>query len=568
MVPVQQDSGRAGGAESTAASVDVVIVGAGFAGLYALYRLRGQGLNAVIAEAGSGVGGTWYWNRYPGARVDIESLEYSYSFSEELQQEWEWSERYASQPELLRYANHVADRFDLRRSILFDARIATAHFDERADRWRLQTVDGRRLTSRYCVMATGFLAAPNQPRFPGQDSFHGRQYHTAYWPAEGVDFSGQRVGIIGTGSSAVQSIPIIAQQARHLTVFQRTPPFSVPLRNCPMPKDYERRVKSNYAEWRRRQREESYIGAIACNFESRGKVEGSALDASPEERLALYEDRWKSGGLSLYNTYPDIFLNAEANETMAAYLRERIRERIKDPAVAELLVPTGYPVLTKRLCADTGYYETYNRDNVLLVDIRGTSLEFTPKGIAAGGIEYEFDAIISATGFDALTGALTRIDMRGVGGLKLVDHWSEGARTAFGLMIAGFPNLFLLDGPGSPCPLYHPILLAEEQANWLGDWITYMQDKGYTCIEPSREVEQSWVDHCTEVINNSLFPLAASWYMGANIPGKSRIGLADFGGIQNYRQKCSALLPAEFPGFRLGSSGQPDPVVRAGRFSA
>lgn len=564
---------RAGTHFDRAADHDVIIVGAGFAGLYALHRLRGQGLDAIILEAGGGVGGTWYWNRYPGARVDIDSMEYSYSFSEELQQEWEWSERYAGQAELLRYLNHVADRFDLRRSIQFNSRVASAQFDGESDRWLFRTVDGARLTAQYCVMATGFLSAPNQPKFPGQDSFEGKQYHTAYWPEEGVDFTGQRVGIIGTGSSAIQSIPLIAQQARHLTVFQRTPAYAVPLRNCPMPKEYEQRVKSNYAEWRRMEREESFTGIVSCNFQPVPQVQQLAMDVSAEERQALYDDRWKSGGLALYNVYPDVFANPEANETLAEYMRAKIRERVTDPAIAELLSPTDYPVLMKRLCADTNYYETYNRDNVTLVDVRGAEIEITPTGVQVRGAEHALDSIIFATGFDALTGALTRIDLRGLDGRSLNDHWSDGARTALGLMVAGFPNLFMLNGPGSPCPLFQPILLAEEQSNWVGDWITHMEREGHTRIDATTDAEDQWVDRCTEVINSTLFPRAASWYMGANIPGKPRKGLVDFGGIGYYRQRCSELLPGGFPGFTLSSSArrsagrarddQPQPVSLA-----
>ena len=544
---------------------DVIIVGAGFAGLYALHRLRGQGLDAIIVEAASGVGGTWYWNRYPGARVDIDSMEYSYSFSEELQQEWKWSERYASQAELLLYLNHVTDRFDLRRSIAFDTRIAAAEFDAGDNLWRLTSEAGEAFSARYCVMATGFLSAPNQPDFPGLESFTGKTYHTAYWPHEGVDFSGQRVAVIGTGSSAVQSIPIIAQQAEQLIVFQRTPPFSVPLRNCPMPPEYEARVKANYAEWRRREREDSFLGAVSCNFHAEPQVMTMAMDATAEERKALYDNRWQSGGLAFYNVYPDVFSNRQANDTLADYLRARIRERIEDPAVADLLVPTGYPVLTKRLCADTGYFETYNRDNVTLVDIRGGQIALTARGVAVKGQEHDVDAIVFATGFDALTGALTRIDIKGTDGLSLNEHWQDGARTAFGLMIAGFPNLFVLDGPGSPCPLFQPILLSEEQVDWIGDWIAHLDGNGIARIEPSPEVEQAWVDHCTAAVNATLFLDTASWYVGGNIPGKTPTGLVDFGGMLNYRARCSEILRHGFAGFILDGALQRDEVQPATR---
>ena len=535
---------------------DVIIIGAGAAGLHAIYRLRGQGLNTICLEAGDGVGGTWYWNRYPGARVDIESVEYSYTFSEELQQEWEWPERYSAQPELMRYFNHVADRFDLRRSIEFNSRVATAHFNESEDRWDVETTDGRRFSAQYLVMATGFLSAPNQPKFPGQDSFRGKTYHTAYWPAEGVDFSGQRVGIIGTGSSAVQAIPIIAQQAKHLTVFQRTPNFSVPLRNGPLSKEFEAKVKANYPEWRRMEREESFTGMIWINERPEGMVTKLTTETTPEEREAMYEDRWKNGGICFYNIYPDTFTDPVANGYLAEFMRNKIREKVNDPEVAELLCPKDYPVLTKRLCADTNYYETYNRDNVTLVDIRGKEVGLNEKGVAVDGEGYELDAVIFATGFDALTGALTRIDLRGIDGRSLNDHWSEGARTAYGLMIAGFPNLFLINGPGSPTPLFQPVLLGEEQGNWFGDWISYMAENGYTRIDAAPETEDQWVQRCTDVINATLFPKARSWYMGANIPGKPSMGLVDFGGIWNYRKYCTDLLPDGFPGFTLSNGAQ------------
>ncbi len=457
-----------------AENFDIVIVGAGFAGMYALHHLRGLGFNVLVVEAAGGVGGTWYWNRYPGARVDIESVEYSYSFSEELQQEWSWSERYSAQPELLRYANHVADRFDLRRDMRFNTRVISAVFDEKTDTW-VVTTDGGEIRAKYCIMATGILSAANLPDFPGMDLFKGPKYHTAKWPHEGVDFTGQRVGVVGTGSSAVQTIPIVAKQAKHLTVFQRTPPYCVPQRNCPMPPEYERKVKSNYAEWRRREKYESAGAFNVANYEQQPRITTSAMDATPEERLALYEDRYKSGGLAIYLVYEDVFTNLESNETVSEFLRGKIRERVKDPAVAELLVPK-YPALAKRLCADNGYYETYNRDNVTLVDIRGGEIELTAKGIKVKGVEREFDSIIFATGFDALTGSMVRMDIRGRGGKQLKECWSDGAITAMGLMTAGFPNLFYLNGPGSPAPLYHPIFLAEEQTGWIGDWLIHMRD--------------------------------------------------------------------------------------------
>jgi cyclohexanone monooxygenase len=536
---------------------DVVIVGAGVAGLYALHHLRGRGLNVRLYEAASGVGGTWFWNRYPGARVDIDSLEYSYSFSEELQQEWEWSERYASQAELLRYLNHVADRFDLTRSITFDTRIQSATYDEASSQWVVETNNGETVRARYCVMATGFLSAPNKPDVPGLDNFKGQQYHTAFWPHEGVDFTGLRVAVVGTGSSGVQSIPIIAEQAAHLTVFQRTPPFSVPLLNCPMPEEYQKRVKLHYAEWRRKQRYESFGGWMSVNYEAAPLITELAMDQTSEARRALYEDRWKSGGLAFFMVYPDIFYNRAANETLAEFLREKIRERINDPELAELLVPKDYPVLTKRLCCDNGYYETYNRDNVKLVDVRSKPIESVVEtGIRVGGIDHEFDAIVWATGFDALTGALTRMTIRGRDGRLLNDHWADGPRTALGMMSAGFPNLFFLNGPGSPSPTYHPILLGEEQVDWVGDCIAYLDRHNLAGLEPTPEVEQEWIDHSTESVNQTLFPLAASWYMGANIPGKPRKAHCYFGGVQTYRERCASVAASGYADFLVHHRGE------------
>lgn len=543
------------GRGSKQSPLDALIVGAGMAGLYALYHMRERGHSAVIWEAGDGVGGTWHWNRYPGARVDIESVEYCYSFSEELQQEWEWTERYAAQPELLRYFNHVADRFDLRPSIALETRVKSAVYDEASNLWEITSDKGDVAYARFCIMATGFLSAPNQPKFTGMDDFSGEQYHTAYWPREGVDFSGKRVAVIGTGSSGIQCIPIIAQQAQHLTVFQRTAPYSVPLRNCPMPTEYLRDVRADYAEWRRREREKSFGGWIAVNFKYADLVTQSAFDVSEEERLALYEDRWKSGGLAMYNIYPDTVADLKANETISSFLQDKIRARVNDPKLAELLTPKGFPALTKRLCADTNYYETYNRDDVSLVDISQDAIDrISEKGVVVAGTEYEVDVIVYATGFDALSGALMRFDIRGRDGVQLKDHWSGGARTALGLMAAGFPNMFLLDGPGSPCPLFQPILLSEDQVRWVGDCISYLDSKGTRTIEPTREFEDSWLEECGTALNATLFPLANSWYVGANIEGKKPIGLAYFGGIQNYWAHCRDAASQGYAGFALGKA--------------
>ncbi|MGG3468552.1 NAD(P)/FAD-dependent oxidoreductase [Neobacillus pocheonensis] len=531
---------------------DVVVVGAGFAGLYALHHFRNErGFSVRVYDAAGGVGGTWYWNRYPGARVDIESVEYSYSFSYELQQEWEWTERYPSQAEVLRYLNHVADRFDLNKDIQLNTRVNSTIFDEETNQWVIQTDRGDQVRARYCIMATGFVSAPNKPNFKGLETFKGKQYHTAKWPQEGVDFTGQKVGVIGTGSSGVQSIPFIAKQAAQLVVFQRTPGYIVPLRNCPMTPEYRKSVKGNYGKWRRTERK-AFGGYIALDFSPAEPNKKLALEVSPEERRADFERRYQSGGLSYYNTFPDIFTTKEANDTLIEFFQEKMRERINDPAVAEKLIPKSYPILMKRLVADNGYLETFNRDNVALVDVKETPIEeITPNGVVVDGKEYEFDSLVFATGFDAVTGAMTRIDIRGRNGKSLNDHWVNGPRNYLGLMVAEFPNLFMLDGPGSPGAFYQPILLSEYQVKWLGDCFEHMEQKNLTCIEPTIEAESEWVEHSAEMANRTLLPKADSWYMGANIEGKPRVSLMYIGGFPNYSRQCNTSAVLGYKGFTL-----------------
>ena len=524
-------------------TVDAVIVGAGFAGLYMLHRLRGLGLSVRVFEAGKGVGGTWYWNRYPGARCDVESMDYSYSFSDELQQEWRWTERYSAQPEILKYINHVADRFDLRRDITFSTRVTAAVFDEQANRWDVTTDTGEQVSARFCIMATGCLSTAQLPDFKGRESFEGKTYHTGHWPHEGVDFTGQRVGIIGTGSSAIQSIPIIAGQAAHLYVFQRTPNFSVPAHNAPLDPEYERHVKSNYADFRRQARE-SRIGFVV------ERNEQSALEVSHEERLREYEKRWNRGGLGFAATYTDLQTSKDANDTAAEYFRDKIRSLVRDPALGEALVPQHYPLGTKRLCVDTGYYETFNRDNVTLVDIRKAPIEeITPHGLKTRDESYEFDSIVFATGFDAMTGALMSIDLRGRDGKTIQQKWAEGPRTYLGVSIAGFPNLFIITGPGSPSVLSNMIVSIEQHVDWIADCITRLREHGQARIEATVEAEDAWVEHVNEVGNMTLYPQANSWYMGANIPGKPRIFMPYIGGVGAYRQKCDDVAAKNYEGF-------------------
>ncbi len=540
---------------------DAIIVGAGMAGIYAVYHLQRLGLSIKLFEAGSSVGGTWYWNRYPGARVDIESMEYSYAFSDELQQEWSWSERYAGQAELSRYFEFVTDRFDLRRHMQFNTRVTGARFDEDAAEWVVSTSDGQTHRAQYCVMTTGLLSAPNKPEIAGLEQFKGEVYHTGLWPKEPVDFSGKRVGVIGTGSSAVQAIPLIAEQASHLTVFQRTPAYAVPLRNHPMPAEYQQKVKADYAEWRRKERYESFGGWVAMHYEASGLTTTMALDTSPEERRALYEDRWQNGGLAFYNVYPDVYVNREANDTLAEFIREKIRARVNDPALAALLTP-DYPILMKRLIADTNYYEAYNRENVSLVDVSKRPIDtITASGVQANGQHYECDALVLATGYDAMTGALTRMHVEGRGGRLLTDHWAERARTYLGLMCAGFPNFFIIDAAGSPSVVFQPIFVAEEQINWVGDCIQQLAGSGRRSIEARPEAEDAWGDECERALQATLFPTVNSWYVGANIAGKSHKGLIYLGGMAEYRRWFNGEAAEGYPGFLFDGGLKRDAVA-------
>jgi cyclohexanone monooxygenase len=533
------------------AACDVVIVGAGFSGLYLLHRMRELGLTARVFEAGDGVGGTWYWNRYPGARVDIESQEYSYSFSEELQDEWRWTERYAAQPELLKYLNHVADRFDLRRDIQFETRVTSAVFDEAASLWTVSTDRGETVSARYCIMATGCLSLPNEPRFEGLESFTGPTYHTGRWPHDGVDFTGKRVGVIGTGSSAIQSIPQIANQAEHLYVFQRTPNFSVPAHNAPIDDAVIADWKANRAEYRQQARM-SGAGIVAV-----GATETLAFDVSDEERRQVFEQRWGKGGFAIGAAFADLAIDRKANDTAVEFVSEKIRGIVKDPAVAEILVPKGYPFGTKRLCVDTGYYETFNRDNVTLVDVSNAPIEaITPTGLRTASGDYAFDALVFAIGFDAMTGALGRIDIRGRDGKALKDKWADGPKTYLGLMSAGFPNLFMVTGPGSPSVLSNMVVSIEQHVDWITDCIAHLGGRQVAAIEATPEAEDAWVAHVNEVADTTLYPLAASWYLGANIPGKPRVFMPYVGGVGPYREKCDQVAADGYEGFRLTPAGQ------------
>ncbi|NNF78568.1 MAG: NAD(P)/FAD-dependent oxidoreductase, partial [Rhizobiales bacterium] len=428
--------------ESECSSLDVIIVGAGFAGLYALHRMRQAGFRAKVVEAGGDVGGTWYWNRYPGARCDVESMSYSYSFDEDLQQEWRWSKRYAEQPEILAYANHVADRFDLRRDIVFNMRVSAAHFDEATSSWTIETESGKVINARFCVMATGSLSTPKVPKIEGMQLFRGDIYHTASWPHNDINFAGKRVGLIGTGATGMQAAPVIARQADHLIVYQRTANFSVPAWNRDLTDDEVNQWKANYAYWRQKER------STHTGFHNEGG-HPRATKLSAEERLETLEAGWRRGGLLMWNVFSDLMTDRTANDVTAEFIRSKIRETVKDPKTSELLCPRTHPVGSKRLCVDSGYYETFNRDNVSLVDISTDPIEaITENGLIQSGQEEHLDTLVFATGFDAMTGTLLRMDVRGKNGVRLQDKWSDGPKSLLGLAISGFPNLFTVTGPG------------------------------------------------------------------------------------------------------------------------
>jgi cyclohexanone monooxygenase len=533
------------------AAYDAVVVGAGFAGMYMLHRLRDLGFSARVYEQGDGVGGTWYWNRYPGARCDVESMQYSYSFSDELQQQWDWSERYAPQPEILKYANHVADRFDLRRDIQFSTRVERAVFDEAANVWLVTTSQGDTVTARHVILATGCLSNARMPDIKGLKEFAGEVYHTGHWPHQPVDFTGKRVGVIGTGSSAIQSVPVIADQASHLTVFQRTANFSIPARNAALTTEERESFRARYPELRRFAREESRNG-IVQELPDRG-----ALDDGDNERRAKYEERWAKGGLTFMGIYNNLALDKAANDTAAGFVRGKIAEIVRDPDTAKLLQPNDHPIGSKRICVDTEYYAAFNRPNVSLVDIKPSGIdEILPHAVRAGGKDYEVDALVLATGFDAMTGSVAKIDIVGRGGKTLNQKWAEGPRTYLGLMSACFPNLFVITGPGSPSVLSNMIVSIEQHVDWIADCIGYMRDRGFAAMEAERDAEDKWVAHVNEVAHGTLYPQANSWYMGANIPGKPRIFMPYIGGVGVYRQICNDVAAKGYEGFVMTAAAQ------------
>lgn len=541
--------------------IDVAVVGAGFAGLYMLHRLRELGLRARVFERGGDVGGTWFWNRYPGARCDIESVDYCYSFSPELLAGWTWTERYAAQPEILRYLRHVADRFDLRRDIQTGTRVASLRYDEPGSRWLVSTDAGGVVSARHCVLAVGNLSSVNRPDFPGLAGFRGEWYHTARWPAGGVDFRGKRVGIVGTGSTAIQALPQIAAQAERVYVFQRTPNYSMPAHNRPLPPAELREIIRGYGA-RRRAAEQSDPGIPVA------PPRRSALEVGPQERRRMYEAGWRRGGINaLSYAFTDFFTDDRANFTAQEFAREKIRDIVRDQAAATALCPSHH-IGTKRTCVDTGYFETYNDDHVTLVDARASPItSVTPRGLATTAAEYRLDVIVFAIGFDAITGALLEIDIRGRDGVSLAEKWSQGPRTYLGLCVAGFPNLFTITGPGSPSVLSNMVVSIEQHVDWIAGCLAHLGDRGLDRVEPSAEAEDAWGHHVGELADATLYPQAASWYVGANIPGKPRVFMPYVGGCGTYRRECEEVVERGYAGFILGADGHaPDIATPDPRF--
>jgi cation diffusion facilitator CzcD-associated flavoprotein CzcO len=526
---------------------DAVIIGAGFAGLYMLHSLRDKlGLSARVLEAGNGVGGTWYWNRYPGARCDSPSYIYCYTFDRNLVQEWEWSERYPEQDEILRYLEHCADRFDLKPDIDFGKRVNSTVFDEKTNRWTVRTEQGDEYTARYVIAATGCLTASNMPKIKGIESFKGKMYHTSRWPHGGVDFTARRVAVIGTGATGVQAIPMIALQAKHLTVFQRTPAYCVPARNGKIDPEMTKARKANYDAVTDNIRK-SFFG-FELNF-----IPKSVLDTSPEEREREFDRMWDQGGFEFWlGNYHDMFFDKRANEIVTDYIRRKIRSTVNDPAVAEKLIP-NYPYGTKRQPLDTNYYETFNKRNVLLVDAKadGPIEQITPLGIRAGGKEYEFDIIVLATGFDAMTGALKNLNIQGRGDRSLTQLWEDGPETYLGLTVAGFPNLFAITGPQSPSAFSNVPVSVEQHVEWITECIAHMRRNNLTTIEATQHAQEQWGEHVIDLVSKTLVPGTDSWYMGSNIPGKAKKFLAYIGpeGVGGYRRTCDEVVAKGYEGF-------------------
>ena len=529
--------------------VDAVVIGAGISGLYAVYKLRKRGMTVHGFESAAGVGGTWFHNRYPGARCDVESIDYSYSFDEELQQEWTWSERFATQEEILAYLEHVADRHNLRSAFEFLTRVVSTVYDEESALWTVTTDTGRSVTARFCIMATGVLSATNRPEIPGRDTFAGESYHTGEWPHEPVEFAGKRVGVIGTGSSGIQSIPLIAKEADHVFVFQRTPNYSLPAGNRALTAEQIAEVKATYPERRRLAR----MSGGGTPFTPYPK---GAMEVDEAERRRVYDEWWQRGGYLFAKAFPDQTTNLQANDTAREYVEAKIREMVKDPEIANQLIPNDHPIGTKRIVTDDGYFETFNRDNVTLVNLRTTPIvEITEDGVRTSEHHYPLDMIVFATGFDAMTGALARIDIRGRGGRTLREEWSAGPRTYLGLASHGFPNMFFMVGAGSPSVLANMVLMAEQQVDWISDCLDHLDEHDAASIEATEQAVDEWVAECNEKAAGTLFPSANSWYMGANIPGKPRVFMPYIGGFANYGTICAEIAAAGYKGFEIAQRG-------------
>jgi len=530
-------------------SVDVVVIGAGFAGLYAHYKLRELGQRAFGFEAAPDIGGTWYWNRYPGARCDVESLDYSYSFSPQVLDEWQWSERFATQPEILQYANYVADKYDLRRDYAFETKVVAADFDDAANQWVVKTDRGDEVRCRYLLSAVGGLSLPKAPEIDGLAEFEGRWVQTGCWPFEPVDVTGKRVAVIGTGSSGIQCIPLLAQEAAQLTVFQRTPNFSVPAHNGQLDPVYEAEVRADYVAHHKRNRHTK--GGVPPRI----NTDVSAMSVSDAERRAKFEQAWGFGTFALQSVFNDTSSNPESNAAAAAFVHEKIKGIVKDPVVAEKLMPKTFPFGTKRLCLDTGYYDTFNRDNVELVDIRETPIQqITKTGIETTAQEYPFDLIVFATGFDAVTGPLFALNIKGVGGISLKEAWTDGPQSYLGLMVSGFPNLFTVNGPSSPSVLANMLQTIEHHVDWITDCIAYADRHGFARVDADQEAQVAWAHEVADLAAMTLYPKADSWYMGANVPGKPRVFMIYIGGLDRYVERCDRIVADGYSGFHFTPS--------------
>ena len=522
--------------------LDAFVIGAGFGGMYALHRLRGMGLSVHAIEAGTDVGGTWYWNRYPGARCDVMSIDYSYSFSDEIQQEWTWSEQFAAQPEILAYANWVATKLDLRRDIDFDTRAAAVRYDEAAHRWRIETEAGAVFEATYCFMATGPLSHPKGLDIAGAGSFTGEIYQAQRWPHHAVSFAGKRVGVIGTGSSGIQIVPVVAEQAEHLHVFQRTPSFTLPMHNRKLEPEYVAEVKAQYP----------HLRAMSRNSPNGGlrPVSTRALFSVPAaERQKLMEDAWNTSGHYMLGIFGDLLMDQDANDIVAEFVRGKVGQIVRDPVIAEKLKPRGYPIFARRPCLDTGYYETFNRDNVTLVDCLTDPIEaITPTGIRTREQQIELDIIIAANGYDALTGAMLAIEVTGRGGRSLREKWVGGARSYLGLLMEGFPNLFVIAGPNGPSALANFITINEQNVNWVCDCIRHMEQHGFATVEATAAAEDGWMDRIAEIGSRSLMPKANTWYTGTNVAGKPRNFPIYAGGFGRYAEHCRTVVEQGYEG--------------------